>query len=91
MGGKYHAVSVRQTAAACAAAKIIRERRFLSAEAPMLPLPDCNTPRSCRCRYQHFEDRREGPRRDADVGLPGMNWYVEERRVAQYGRRATDG
>ncbi len=90
MAGKFHAVTVRQTAAACGAAKTIAEQRFLSAEAPMLPLGGCNTPRSCRCRYQHFSDRREGPRRDSDVGLPGMMWFVEDRRVQEYGRRATD-
>lgn len=91
MAGKYHCVSVRQSAAACKVAKTIHEQRFLSAEAPLLPLQGCNTPNSCRCRYEHFSDRRDSPRRDRDVGLPGLNWYVEERRHNQEGRRATDG
>lgn len=90
MAGKYHSVSVRQSAAACKVAKTIRDQRFLSAEAPLLPLQGCNTPNSCRCRYEHFSDRRDSPRRDRDVGLPGLNWYVEERRFQQEGRRATD-
>lgn len=90
MAGKYHSVSVRQSAAACKVAKTILEQRFLSAEAPLLPLQGCNTPNSCRCRYRHFSDRRDGPRRDRDVGLPGLMWHVEERRNQVYGRRATD-
>ncbi len=90
MAGKYHSVAVRQSAAACKVAKSIREQRFLSAEAPLLPLQGCNTPNSCRCRYEHFNDRRDSPRRDRDVGLPGLNWYVEERRHNEEGRRATD-
>ena len=90
MAGKYHSVTVRQTAAACSAAKAVREQRFLSDEAPLLPLPRCNTPNSCRCRYEHFADRRDGPRRDRDVGLPGMMWFVQERRLNEAGRRASD-
>jgi hypothetical protein len=36
--------------------------RFLSGEAPPLPLPGCTAPR-CLCRYAHYEDRRARDRR----------------------------
>ncbi len=90
MAGKYHAVSIKHSAAGCRAAKAVGNVRFLSNEAPLIPLPGCNTPKSCRCRYEHYPDRRDEPRRDSDVGLPGMGWYVDDRRHNVRGRRAND-
>lgn len=40
----------------------LETKRFLSGEAPPLPLPNCTAPR-CRCCYVHYEDRRERDRR----------------------------
>lgn len=37
-------------------------KRYLSGEAPLLPLPGC-TATYCQCRYVHYEDRREHNRR----------------------------
>lgn len=37
-------------------------KRYLSSEAPLLPLPGC-TASYCQCRYVHYEDRRELNRR----------------------------
>jgi len=90
MAGKFHAVSIRHSAAGCNAVKLLDKVRFLSNEAPLTPLSNCNTPQSCRCRYQHHADRREGPRRDRDVGLPGVMWFENERRTTAGGRRAND-
>ena len=52
---------------ACEAAKSGKDRRWLSREAPQLPLPGCNWPSQCRCTYQHHEDRRTGGRRAEDL------------------------
>ncbi len=62
--GPYHAVEVRAAEGACELARAIRGVRFLSAEAPSIPLPSCTTGR-CACVYVHHADRRVGQRRDA--------------------------
>lgn len=90
MAGQYHAVSIRSGPRSCSAAKQIKDARFLSLEAPSIPLDGCPKPRECRCRYRHHEDRRDGPRRDIDVGLPGVFWTLDERREISVGRRASD-
>ncbi|MBT8085636.1 MAG: hypothetical protein HKN35_05050 [Woeseia sp.] len=53
----FHAVSVRPGLSSCAAARTVNGTRFLSAEAPQLPLPDCDET-TCTCRFAHHNDRR---------------------------------
>ena len=60
---RWHAVSVKPGSGACAAAGAGRHERWLSREAPQLPLPGCTRPDTCHCTYQHHEDRRAGGRR----------------------------
>jgi len=85
----WHAVRVVAGAAACPApAKL--GRRFLSDEAPRLPLPMCSSPLHCQCTHKHFADRRACARRDVErTGLQGPRIGVERR--TKHGRRATDG
>ena len=71
----------------CPAAAAIAGQRYLSEEAPALPLPDCDTPRDCRCVYQHFTDRRTDRRRETDIGLPNR-FVATDRRALK--RRVTD-
>jgi hypothetical protein len=63
---RYHSVSIGyylyHHANACEAVKKLEGKRFLSKEAPRLPLPDCGA-EHCRCRYVHFKDRRGDDRR----------------------------
>ncbi len=61
-GNPYHCVAIRHRDSACAAAKRLSGQRFLSKEAPRLPLPECDAA-ACHCRYVHFEDRRQGDER----------------------------
>ena len=83
----YRAVSVVPTRASCPAAVAIRDKRFLVAEAPTLPLPMCTWPLSCPCKLNVHKDRRASPLREKEradtVKAPN------ERRPAS-GRRATD-
>ncbi len=60
-GNSFHAVSIHPSAEGCLAAEAIRGERFLSAEAPSLPLEAC-TAAACNCRYAHHADRRCGTR-----------------------------
>jgi len=84
----FHGVAIRAQDDCCPAAEAIAGQRFLSDEAPLLPLENCDRRASCRCRYRHFTDRRTEPRRESDLGLP-TRMYPEEKRKGR-GRRVTD-
>ncbi|GFE78552.1 hypothetical protein GCM10011487_05520 [Steroidobacter agaridevorans] len=84
----YHAVSVLPGADACAAAYRFSGQRFLSRQAPRLPLPSCDVA-TCGCRFKHHKDRRSGPRRNSDVGMMMAGYSGNERRQSR-GRRSTD-
>jgi hypothetical protein len=62
-------------------------RRYLSAEAPKLPLPACDV-RSCHCRFVHFEDRRDGDDR-RHLMMDARGHAAIDRRRGR-GSRATD-
>jgi hypothetical protein len=91
----YHCVAIDYSSDPCAAVKKIEGQRFLSAEAPMFPLPGC-TSRNCQCRYVHYDDRRARPdRRDpweTALGVKAVKEAVsedDERRETR-GRRSED-
>jgi hypothetical protein len=94
----WHAVGVSPGKPSCRASLVARSTRYLSQEAPSLPLYDCTQPKSCTCRYKHYSDRRSGPRRRTDSDLyknalsrhVGAKLTIDERRRSK-GRRATDG
>jgi hypothetical protein len=85
----WHAVSIVPRGAACEAAVALRERRFLSTEAPRLPLADCSRAASCECVYHHYTDRRAGPRRSSDDTGFHSTRSNDERRAGR-GRRGDD-
>jgi len=91
---KWHAVTVVLREASCAAAALCRNARYLSGEAPRLPLPKCAHPEACPCTYRHHEDRRAATRRTADVGTPDVRTSESGKRVANRrisrGRRSGD-
>jgi hypothetical protein len=89
MLGRYQAVSIRHSSRCCRAVTALEDKRFLSIEAPNLPLADCSNPEQCSCRYQHHTDRREDARRDTDIGLPDRFFHGPNRRERP-GRRAND-
>jgi hypothetical protein len=86
----YHAVEIVPGRHACAEAYALRDRRFLSREAPVLPLPGCNAS-PCECRYEHHDDRRKGLRRARDlaVSIDGHDG-AEQRDRTKRGRRKAD-
>jgi hypothetical protein len=85
----YHSVAVVPGPGACQAARRCANQRYLSAEAPVLPLKECDAA-TCGCHYQHFTDRRAAPRRADDARVVRMQgvWRGMERRLA--GRRVDD-
>ncbi len=84
----FHGIAVNAGKDACDAAREISGHRFLSEDAPRLPLDSCTCQPDCRCTYQHFKDRRTESRREADLGLPVRHVLDEKRQGA--GRRITD-
>jgi hypothetical protein len=88
----WHAVSVVGGSGACRAAKALSNQRFLSAEAPALPLPACSSRSTCKCVYRHHSDRRAILRRETDRGgFPRPRFGQERRQGPQaHGRRADD-
>jgi hypothetical protein len=88
----FHAVSILPAEAGCSAAESIKVQRFLSEDAPGLPLADCSAV-DCRCKYVHYADRRSGAR-DRRLGSIANSaelefWSLRSRRVA-LGRRQGD-
>jgi hypothetical protein len=86
---KYHCVEVIARTSACEAARSLKSIRVLSAEAPLLPLKTCDRPADCKCIYRHFDDRRQGPRRENEhATIDFANRGVERRK--RRGRREID-
>lgn len=84
----WHAVSIVPGKDACPAVKELGRKRWLSAEAPRLPIPGCTASR-CDCRYKHHADRRSGPRRSVDREGQGLARHYDgaERRSGRRDRR----
>ena len=60
----YHCVELKIPYDSCEEVLKLQGVRFLSAEAPTLPLPGCD--KYCTCKYKHHNDRRcKDDRRDA--------------------------
>lgn len=87
---KFHAVTIEPGRSCCHSARALQGQRFLSREAPTLPLKNCMNG-ECTCSYVHHEDRRGGPRRARDMGVAIDGWVEAERRGgAIRGRRKID-
>lgn len=81
----YRAVQIQPGKEACKRVQELSTRVFLCREAPFVPLEYCACRDQCKCRYIHFDDRRQNLRRNADNGLPAG--YVENERRARADRR----
>lgn len=63
-------------------------QRFLSHQAPLLPLAECTVAR-CQCHYVHYADRRGLDRRHAYAHWTALALGETERRTRR-GRRQND-
>ena len=70
--GRYHCVQLVPGPNACDAIKELTNQKYLSDDAPFLPLEGCNQAR-CRCIYSHLNDRREGDRRSPGAPRAAAN------------------
>jgi hypothetical protein len=87
---RFHAISIVADPGACAQAKALTGVRLLSVEAPRLPVVGCTNPDGCRCKFQHYEDRRAGPRRLGLRTLIREDWSADDNRRHSLGRRDVD-
>jgi len=87
---KFHAVTIAPGPRACPQARALQGQRFLSREAPPLPLKNCGSSQ-CECRYEHYDDRRQLGRRARDLGVSIDGYTEDEKRgSAKRGRRKSD-
>jgi hypothetical protein len=87
---RFHSVSIVLRTTSCEAAQRCRDIRYLSREAPILPLPNCSKPESCHCTYRHYVDRRAGPRRAGESSGMRKSTAVQKNLRAGRGRRDSD-
>ena len=85
----YQAVAIIHTRKACPAAQAEGDRRFLARRAPTLPLPDCDRPDRCTCKFQKFAERRTGAQRLQKTNEVGR-WYPGVEKRKRKGRRVVD-
>jgi hypothetical protein len=88
--GKYHSVAIACRTRSCEAVQQLKGKRFLSTEAPALPVQGCAAD-SCQCRYVHFDDRRDDDRRTPFgkySSIPPL--FIDHERRNQSGRRSND-
>jgi len=87
----WHAVAIRTGRDACCAAEKAAGKRYLTTDAPLLPLQDCDRSGRCECRYRHYPDRRAGPRRKTDGAPPSAPPATDQDERRNYqGRREDD-
>lgn len=90
-GSPYHCVAINPGEGPCRTAIALKGQRFLSDEAPLLPLASCDVAR-CRCTFVHHKDRRRSDRRNP-YSAQSHTFVVQggvDRR-GRRGRRDTDG
>jgi hypothetical protein len=86
----WHAVSVDAKPLSCVVAHDARKKRYLSKEAPTLPLEGCTKRGNCPCTYKHHEDRRGNQRRKEGAGISSSAGKHGSERRSSGGRRADD-
>ncbi|MGR6500943.1 hypothetical protein [Shewanella sp. Koi 1] len=90
---RFHCVSIENDGSCCDQVDELKGKRFLSKEAPELPMEEC-TIANCQCRYQHYDDRRQtGNDRRVDYGITKDLYGAfgeHNRRETHRGRRSSD-
>lgn len=85
---RWYAVSIVPGEQSCKLVRMHQGTRWLSAEAPRLPVPGCDA--NCDCRYKHYSDRRTAVQRKQDRDGWVRTFKGEDRRAGGRGRRESD-
>ena len=84
---EFGAVSIKTGPRACTAAKYLRGKRFISSQAPALPLSECDIS-DCKCKYDYYKDRRsEDDRRFPSAIMQSVFSDKDKRENPKSGRR----
>jgi hypothetical protein len=86
---RFQAIAIYHGVRACEPARKFSEHRFLTRDAPPLPLAGCTMGSTCQCKYLKYKDRRGNQRRLVDFGAPARMFTGEDRRKRN-GRRSND-
>jgi hypothetical protein len=86
----WHAVRVETKASSCSAAHDLRKKRFLSKDAPSLPLPECGNALGCPYTYKHREDRCGKQRRKGEQSFTSTQKIPKIEQRQSKGRRSDD-
>jgi hypothetical protein len=76
---RWHSVMIVPSSTACFVSQACKRNRYLSSDAPRLPLSGCNADH-CNCKYRHYADRRGAPRGAEERGASPAR-VVDNRRV----------
>jgi hypothetical protein len=69
----HRAVAVTPGAFCCKAVQQLEDQRYLSGDAPLLPLSECDQA-ACECTYEHHDDRRsDEDRRNTYAAYSGFD------------------
>ena len=90
MSSKWHAVSIVLQGTSCAAATLCRNKRFLSAQIPALPLRDCDQRPAAPASTSTTKTAAAGVRRTDDVHRDLRSEFLERNRRSARGRRTVD-
>lgn len=82
----YHCVEIRRGTHACKAVQSLGSTRFLSDEAPRLPVPGC-TAAQCTCSFIHHDDRRDDDRRNPYGQFANLPPFITGERRSRIERR----
>ena len=82
----FRAVTVRPGSQACAAVSELGERRYLLADAPRLPLQECDV-EHCTCRYIRHQDRRDIQRERRSSPATTTMVYLQQGHADRRGTR----
>jgi len=77
---KYAGLAFVADSHCCDAATAHHERRFLTSEAPKIPLAQCSDPALCHCKYRNIDDRRISDDRRDIVGVLSKEMPVGDKR-----------
>ena len=89
--GPYQAVSIKHAGCACSGVREYTGKRFLTSEAPLVPIPGCEADQ-CKCRYVRHKDRRMADERRHIYSLQAELYAADGKvdRRKGVGRRKSD-
>jgi hypothetical protein len=84
---RHRSVTIVHARNSCPAVKALAEHRFLTRDAPQLPLPNCTLSKQCHCSFRKHDDRRDFD--DRRLAGERGKWYGGAENRKSRGRRSS--